>query len=54
VQVVFVTGQATGDIALEALEKGAAYIEKPFEPTRLFAAVSEAISLSRLKRSAGS
>lgn len=54
VQVVFVTGQATGDLALAALEKGAAYIEKPFEPRRLLAAVSEAIPLSQLKKSAGS
>jgi len=51
VQVVLVTGYSTREVALEALSKMASgYIEKPFTPAQLLAAVREAIWRSRLKR----
>jgi len=44
VQVLFVTGDATAEMARQALKKGAAgFIEKPFQPDRLLAVVREAL-----------
>lgn len=51
VQVVFVTGYSTREVALEALNKGAAgFIEKPFQTHQLVAAVREALWRRGLKR----
>lgn len=51
VQVVFVTGYSTREVALEALNKGASsFIEKPFQTHQLVAAVREALWRRRLKR----
>lgn len=51
VQVVFVTGYSTREVALEALNKGASsFLEKPFQTHQLLAAVREALWRRRLKR----
>ena len=51
VQVVFVTGYSTREVAIEALNKGASgFIEKPFQTHQLVAAVREALWRRRLRR----
>lgn len=51
VQVVLITAHASDEMALAALDRGAAgFLEKPVDPQRLLQTVNEALWRARLRR----